>query len=241
LYSRAMGILNSTGEYLMNLDPDDKLLNNDDLETLYKTSNSTKTDIIIYLIKRIAVNNSHIKFFKYLDNNQLKRMDDHITNKLVKKDVFIKAYLEYKDEIFGNIWNFHEDNIWSYLVRKYANSILILKRYIYSYKRNKDSLNMKMGNEIEIKNRFDRYKKFMEINYNNSVEFSLNGSLYDTNKFHNFLGKREINTKIIHILVNFLKLYTNNTDIYKRVNLALKKIFKNKIIIFYKSLKKKNG
>ena len=35
LYSRAMGILNSTGEYLMNLDPDDELEGSDNLEFLY--------------------------------------------------------------------------------------------------------------------------------------------------------------------------------------------------------------
>ena len=35
LYSRAMGILNCTGEYLLNLDPDDKFYNLRNLEYLY--------------------------------------------------------------------------------------------------------------------------------------------------------------------------------------------------------------
>lgn len=239
LYARAMGILNSTGEYLMNLDPDDKLLRGNDLENLYKTSNITKSDIVIYLIKRIAVNKSDINNFKYLDNNQLKLMDDHITNKLVKKDIFIKAYNEYKNEIFGGIWNFHEDNIWSYLVRKNSNSITILNKYIYSYKRNKDSLNMQMGNEIDFKNRFYRYKKFIEMNYKNSIEFSLKHSLYDANNYYNYTYKREIKTKIIRVLMNLLELYSKRIIIYKSINLVLNMISKNKIIIFYKTLEKK--
>ena len=48
LYSRAMGILNSKGEYLMNLDPDDELSAADNLEYLYnKTMNST-IDIVTF-------------------------------------------------------------------------------------------------------------------------------------------------------------------------------------------------
>ena len=60
-----MGIINSTGEYLMSIDPDDKLMNINDLEILYKTSNIKKYDTIIYLIKRIAENKSDIEYFKY--------------------------------------------------------------------------------------------------------------------------------------------------------------------------------
>ena len=65
LYSRAMGILNSTGKYLMNLDPDDKLINNNDLQELYQTAELNNNDILIYLIKRIAVNSFDIEYFKY--------------------------------------------------------------------------------------------------------------------------------------------------------------------------------
>ena len=237
LYSRAMGIINSTGEYLMSVDPDDKLINKNDLEILYKMSNLKKPDTIIYLIKRIAENKSDIEYFKYLEKNQLKMMDDHITNKFVKKNIFIKAYNEFKNEIFNGVWNFHEDNIWSYLVRKNSNSILILNKYIYYYKRNKDSLNLKMGDEIDLKNRYYRYKKFKQMNYNNSIEYSLKRSLGDTKKFTQFLKNREIRTNILHILVDFLKLYLNTTLIYKNINKVINKIAKNKMIIFYESSK----
>ena len=46
LYSRAMGIIHSSGEYLMNLDPDDELYNSDNLEYLYNISNTWNVDII---------------------------------------------------------------------------------------------------------------------------------------------------------------------------------------------------
>jgi glycosyltransferase involved in cell wall biosynthesis len=240
LYSRAMGILNSSGEYLINIDSDDKLINKNDLEILYETSNMKNCDVILYLIKRIAVNKSDSYYFNFLDNNQLNMVDTYITNKFVKRDIFIKALNEFKKEIYSNIWNFHEDNIWSYLVRKNANSIIILNRYIYYYKRNKDSLNKRMGNEIEIKHRYYRYKKLKEIDYNNSVEYSLNNSLDDIEKYDNLFNNREIRTIVIHFFVNFLKLYSHKMLIYKRINSALNKISDNKIIIFYEVFKTKN-
>jgi glycosyltransferase involved in cell wall biosynthesis len=48
LYSRAMGILYSKGEYLMNLDPDDKLEGPDNLEYLYKKAYQSKADIVSF-------------------------------------------------------------------------------------------------------------------------------------------------------------------------------------------------
>jgi glycosyltransferase involved in cell wall biosynthesis len=45
LYSRAMGILYSSGEYLLNLDADDEINGEDTLEYLYNTILSSKVDI----------------------------------------------------------------------------------------------------------------------------------------------------------------------------------------------------
>ena len=66
LYSRAMGILNSSGEYLMNLDPDDEIKGVDSLEYLYKQSKNLNLDIISFnaldkksngIIKIVYLNN----------------------------------------------------------------------------------------------------------------------------------------------------------------------------------------
>ena len=48
LFSRAMGILHSTGEYLLNLDPDDELNSPDNLKYLYKKAVSSNVDIISF-------------------------------------------------------------------------------------------------------------------------------------------------------------------------------------------------
>ena len=48
LYSRAMGILNSSGEFIINLDPDDEFNGPDNLEYLYKIAKKSKVDLISF-------------------------------------------------------------------------------------------------------------------------------------------------------------------------------------------------
>ena len=142
LCSRAMGILNSSGRYLMNLDPDDELENNESLEYLYNQSIKSNVDIISFdiynkkLRKNIKCNhkNKIIKqpflFESIFFRNNLIR-DLLVWNKFVKKEIFIKAYEDFKNEIYGAKWNYFEDNIWSILINKHAKSKICLNKLIY--------------------------------------------------------------------------------------------------------------
>ena len=64
-----MGILNSSGEYLINLDPDDELKDNDSLEYLCNQIKISKVDIISFSVYNeklnIISNNIYIKVFTY--------------------------------------------------------------------------------------------------------------------------------------------------------------------------------
>ena len=50
LFSRGMRILNSKGEYLMNLDPDDEYRGKNNLELLYNTAKKLNVDFITFFI-----------------------------------------------------------------------------------------------------------------------------------------------------------------------------------------------
>ena len=52
LYSRAKGILYSSGEYLLNLDPDDEIYGKDSLEYLYNQSKFYNLDIISFYVNQ---------------------------------------------------------------------------------------------------------------------------------------------------------------------------------------------
>ena len=103
LYTRAMGILYSKGEYIMNLDPDDELEGPDNLEYLYNESNKYKVDIIsfsfLFKIKKrkknlkkmnLCSNFRRIIFQPELLKSAHKFKDYLIWNKIVKKEVFLK-------------------------------------------------------------------------------------------------------------------------------------------------------
>ena len=94
-----MGILNSTGEYVMNLDPDDKLKDAINLEQLYYKAKKTKSDLIIFLIERIPTNIMESDLTNIENKYQLQRQDFRITNKLIKKNIILKAYKYYNEYI----------------------------------------------------------------------------------------------------------------------------------------------
>ena len=150
LYSRAMGIINSKGEYLMNLDPDDELNGSYILEFLYKIVNKTKIDVLNFgLVKKYQFYT--IKFNSYTNFNKIKYQpeifltgsllrDYLITNKLIKKELFLKVFNLFKEKIYGDKWNYAEDEIWSSFILKNAKSMICINKIVFIYYKNTNSL-----------------------------------------------------------------------------------------------------
>ena len=107
-----MGIIHSSGEYLLNLDPDDELDDSDNLEYLYKKAITYNVDIISfnYFIKSVnksinLCNDFDIvkrqpKIFESIFNEDYTLRDYLIWNKIIKKDIFLKAYEIFKNYIY---------------------------------------------------------------------------------------------------------------------------------------------
>ena len=231
LYSRAMGILNSKSEYLMNLDPDDELNYQNSLKFLYNKALKSKVDfitfLILYLPDKIKYSfNSYCNkiivqpelFENAFEQNNLK--DYFITNKLIKKGLLLKVFSIFKNKIFGNMWNYHEDNIWSVLLHKYAKSALHINKVIYYYYKNYESVSMNKGNILELENLLYRQEMYKEIfNNKNEEKYLISGYLELLKIFNNntnfFILKKnnEIKNKII------IKSYEviNNYNITKAI------------------------
>ena len=237
LYSRAMGILNSSGEYIMDLDPDDKFEGNSNLENLYNMAIQNNFDLIIFLIKRLSSDKKENRKAEIENKLQLQNEDYRITNKLIKREIFLKAYNNFSNEIYKFKWNYHEDNIWNILVRNFTKKKGILKKYIYIYKRNNESLNMKKGNIMDIKNRIYRLKKFFNIYLNDRHRFKLEYYFKSLIKLCNSTIFKDIENKkeIINISFKFKNIYNNDTKFSEIFNNILSKISDNKIIIFFDS------
>ena len=136
-----MGILNSSGEYLLNLDPDDEIYGKSSLEYLYKQAKFLNLDIISFNALNKKLNNV-LKCFKsglILKQPNLFNsiFDDSyiikeyvIWNKLIRKEIFLRAYEDLKDKIYNGKWNYYEDDIWNILVNRYSKSRLCVHRLI---------------------------------------------------------------------------------------------------------------
>lgn len=228
LFSRAMGILNSTGEYLLNLDPDDEFKENDNLEYLYKRTKNSKIDVISFATffkgrNRVMLkcrNYHHVQYQPELFSsafNSSNRLDDYlIWNKLIKKDIYLKAYEVFKEKVYSDKWNYHEDNIWSILVHKYANSLICIKKIIYIYNEFPDSLMKNRFNLIDLNNLIYRHEMYEKIfNSKDDSKYLIPEVLvffYYIIKMDVLVelikNNTEVKYKIKNILVNFLQNYT---------------------------------
>ena len=206
LFSRAMGILHSSGDYLMNFDADDELIGQDALEYLYNKTIFSKADIISfdYLCPKRKFKKpcnefdiiiKQPKLFKSIYSNSYDLKDFFIWNKLVKKEIFLESYKVFKDFIYSDKkWNYHEDNIWSILVNKLASSKLCVNKKIYKYNYNNGSLINNRFSEIEFNNimyRYDMirkiYNKSMNYKYMRSECLSINSMIKSNKRFKNYI------------------------------------------------------
>jgi len=251
LYSRAMGMINSTGEYLMNLDPDDQLKEMHNLEILYKLAKHEDADIILYLLEKHEPNDVYrpnsSEIIKEIDPNissyistvKKRKVDYLITNKFSKREVIIKAYEKFSSRIYSHRWNFHEDNIWCYIIRRYAKKKVYIDKVMYVYLLNKESLMKKMSyiRTIDVKSRIYldemRYNLFgMQIGLGKSL-------LYKANGYYRVAAKsdRDIRVRLIHNLYSFFKVFQRKKVYPDDIALGISKLSNNKIIIYNKPSK----
>ena len=240
LFSRAIGILKSKGEYLINLDPDDEFYGPDNLEYLYKVAKKSNVDLICFslLLNKNSIikcsnNHHHIlrqpKLFTSIFNQDNRLNDFLIWNKLIKREIFLKAFQFFKKRIYGEKWNYHEDNIWSILINKYAQSKRCLDKIIYVYYLNSDSAMLNRGSLLELKNIIYRHEMFEEIFVNKNEEkyliaeyFELKFFIEENHKFNTIIkNNKEIKNKITKLFTNFI--YYNKSS-----ELILKELLKAK-------------
>jgi hypothetical protein len=223
-----MGILKTTGEYIIDVDPDDSLYENNVLEYLYKIANKFRVDVVSFGF----INNHKITFKctnfdkilkqpKILENAFTKNnyfQDFVLWNKLVKRKLMLKSYEYFKSNIYSDKWNYGEDTIWSVLINKYAKSMICVKKIVYIYNLNKESLMLNQSNIIRIKNIFQYEKMFRQIlNEKNEKKYIISNikiifnNLEKNNKTKLLLMKPKIDIK--KKLINLLKIYIENYQI----------------------------
>ena len=245
LYSRAMGVYNSKGEYIMNVDPDDEFEGADNLEYLYNKAKKSKVDIISFATLYKSNEQITIKctkfhkiyrqplIFESAFNSKNNLIDFLIWNKLIKREIYLKAYEFFRPKIYGEKWNYHEDNIWSILVNKYAKTMICVNKLIYIYNDFKDSLMKNRYNIIELNNLIYRHfmykkifttqkeKKYLIAEYLEIINF-----IEESDNFYKIIKNNDkIRIQLYKIFINFTKNYSSSVKVKQKIKKFLKKIY----------------
>jgi glycosyltransferase involved in cell wall biosynthesis len=227
LYTRTMGILKATGEYIINVDPDDLLNGNNTLEYLYNIANKLRVDVINF--GYLNGNESELKclnFKKILRQPQLlkhaftqdNRINDYLLwNKLVKRKLMLQAYELFKNKIYSEKWNYGEDTIWSIIINKYAKSMFCINKIFYIYNLNEDSLMHNQFNIIRIKDIFnveEMYRKILNENKEKKYLIAhIRELIYEFNFNKNSFSSMKFKLDIKNHLISLLKIYMQDYHI----------------------------
>lgn len=239
-FSRAMGILKSKGEYLMNLDPDDEYRGKNSLKFLYNLATKLKVDFITFFILYLP---DKIKSAQFSNFNQIIKqpkllesafsenhlIDFYITNKLIKRELLENAVKLFGNRIYQQKWNYHEDNIWSILVYKYANSSIFINKIFYLYySKNNDSVMFNKGNYLEMNNLLFRNEMYQEIfNNENEEKYITGGYLELLEIFEKNIKVIQENIETKYLCLKYLNNYMKKYNLSEEIRLKIINLFYN--------------
>ena len=164
LISRNIGIVNSRGEYIIMPDADD-ILSENILKTCYETATKNNIDMIRF---NIYVGNDNI-FFDYFVNklkvkaifqpelttylfyglNKLEQIDFNLSNKFIKRDVYIRALNSINIFYLNQYMINYEDGLMNYMLYRIAKSFVFIKKIGYYYLLNNQSISLKPKKDYE--------------------------------------------------------------------------------------------
>ena len=216
-YSRSRGINNATGEYIIIIDPDDFIFNHI-LYKAYETSKFFDLDILQFymfigprLFKEVKYKNG-ILYQPKLKEIFYYGQSRNIVDKLIKRDIFVKA-LDFMDEKYRNErFQLHDDDVCFYGLINVANSYGFLEDIGYQYSLNNP--NSTMGSRFKPENMdnifrslFCIMKYFYEKSGNNTFEKKYVG--------YNFFSKKvKLYQKYIKYLNKGFNFYNQVLDLY---------------------------
>ena len=206
--SRADGILNAKGKYILLMDPDDIILNRDIFKNIYSYNIKYNLDIIEFLVYHQIESNftiiipkdhlynhfhnyqkkiitqpelSNILFYKPNSNIYSQIKCRTIWNKLIKKEIIDKSIDYLNNDYFRNQFLIAADDTpINILSFQFANnySNINLPGYLYNVRKNGMSRNNKDNNRFILSYNYFLYFQFL-LKYINKFGKDINFFLYD--------------------------------------------------------------
>ena len=171
LYSRSIAVLHAKGEYIMNLDHDDLVFDEELIDTAYKSTENGKIDIIAFMhfngdsynsdIHQITptenfIPHNHIvlqpelSIYTMFKNDRFSFFDYRIWEKLFKNQIYKKAVnlLGYKR--YSVFQTYNEDLIGLFTICNIAQSYKYIRKYGIFHLNDYSSASYSASNELRI-------------------------------------------------------------------------------------------
>ena len=264
--ARNIGVLYSKGKYVIIPDPDD-ILSHNILRICYNYAEKYRFDFIrfnIYLGNRqlcleklsknlegIVIYQPELSTYIYYGNEEININDYYITNKFIRKKIYIKALNSLNNFYFNMYMTYMEDQIMNFLIYRTAKFYYYINIIGYRYFKSSESITSKsfLLSKLELKLKFIFfYLKFIfEFSKNTKFEKDMVNYLFTSlNKglnIQNKLSSLAFNNDKISFYDNVINMYLNSTFINDDNKLLMKKLKNiiNKMNKTYiESLNKKN-
>jgi glycosyltransferase involved in cell wall biosynthesis len=224
LISRNIGIINSRGKYIIMPDADD-ILSENILKTCYESAIKNNIDIIRF---NIYIGNENIFFDYYVNKlkvkpifqpelktylfyglNTLEQIDFNLSNKFIKRDVFIRALNSMNKFYLNQYMINYEDGLMNYMLYRTAKSFVFIKRIGYYYLLNNQSISLKPKKNYEdnFKFIFLQLKFVIENTKNTKYEKDIANSIFS--KLSTLFKDNFIITKNFELYKEVIDLYLN--------------------------------
>ena len=218
LQSRNIGALKAKGEYLIFPDIDD-ILSNNILKECFKTAMQYNCDLIrfiIYMKNQKDINQIFFFYNKFINQPKLstfvfyslgflRENDFNISNKFIKRILFIKTLNNINKFYLNKNMIYFEDGFINYALHRNANSLYIMKKIGYFYIQNNESVTNNKNRTLEIQC-FLLFLNFVFENSKNN-EFEKNMSIHLLKEYLINLSTKNNFMNILKYLINISKSY----------------------------------
>ena len=245
LISKNIGVFKSVGDYLLFVDPDD-LLTENTLIHLYNLAIKNNFDLIrfhtytgngglnlpsiSYYLESKTIKKPYLYFYLFYGFGKLFQLDFYLTNKLIKRKLFVSALNNINKYYLKQFMIDCEDGLVNFMLYKLSESFFFIKKLGYYYIVTNKSITYNKGNfDKRLRSNFLYLKYLFENTKNNNIEkkmvlFVFSDILSNHPDIFNIFSKL---TRDSNFYLNVINKYLTSEFIPLKTKKVLKKMVKS--------------
>ena len=254
LYSRAIGVLEAKGKYILNLDDDDLFFDSDVFDTVYNEAENHNLDIVSFMNVQgiryylsifhmkdgfdkefpdnFTVYQPELSYYTMFINDNFENVDSSIWGKLIKTEVYKKALDFLGVERYSLYSVANEDLIGLFAICNVAQSYKFIRKYGLFHFINEKAPSYKISEEHSIQMDILFSEILLDLSKNEYKKFSASFLMYSRKKEYFSTKNEKIKLELNRILKKIFKCeyisqYNKETLIAEFIGLGLDLSFNN--------------